>query len=709
MKKSILALSLCAVLSIVAVGAPMIHVAVPVHDFGSVTEGIAVTHTFVVRNTGDEVLEISGVNASCGCTTADLASDSIAPGESVDLEVLVDTAGFGGTISKSIAVISNDPDTPTLNLRVAGQVQEADSHLISASDAHYLLYLLIDLRSVEEYDAYHFLGSVNMSSEVLTEMLIDLPHETFIILYDETGDLAEIAATALRNEGFTFVHTLLGGLNEWVRQYGMKNILGGDEEYDLPSRRAIGTENRTTYQLLANDLNDLFYLYVDVRTVDEYMAGHIMGAVNIPSDELESWIDLLPKGALMIIYDETGSLGDEAALWMIDKDFGNARSMLGGLDEWVRQYGTKYLSAESAKPAVAATTLVFFHEIGCSHCAHADAFLESIRPQYPELEILHYEISEPESLKLLAGLLAAYGVEQDSVPMIFVGDVAWIGGAFFGLYDEPYSVSGRAADATLESAIQVAIGRNATSPLDRIKGTDTSSLAEGLTIPAVIVAAAIDSVNPCTFAVLVLLLGTLIVAERRGKKGLVLKAGLAFTIAIYISYFLLGIGVFTAIQASGIQKPFIIAVSCLAILLGLWNMKDFFAYGKWFTIEVPKRWRPIVKRLTSSVVSVPGAFFVGVLDSLFLLPCSSGPYIAILALLSRTSSRTEGILYLLFYNLIFILPLLIITFAVHFGFTTTARAERWRSERLGKLHLASGILMFLLGAGMLAAVFMGWL
>jgi len=65
-------------------------------------------------------------------------------------------------------------------------------------------------------------------------------------------------------------------------------------------------------------------------------------------------------------------------------------------------------------------------------------------------------------------------------------------------------------------------------------------LAEGLTIPAIIVAAAIDSVNPCTFAVLVLLLGTLIVAERKGKRGLVLKAGLAFTIAIYISYFLLG-------------------------------------------------------------------------------------------------------------------------------------------------------------------------
>lgn len=362
-------------------------------------------------------------------------------------------------------------------------------------------------------------------------------------------------------------------------------------------------------------------------------------------------------------------------------------------------------------PAAAATQLVFFHEIGCSHCAHADEFLTSIHPQYPELEILHYEISEEESLDLLAALLAAYHVEQSSVPMIFIGDVAWIGGTFFGLYDEPYTVSGRASDMALESAIQLAIETNAVSPLARVADTevDATTLAQGLTMSAVIVAAALDSVNPCTFAVLVLLLGTLIVAQRKGRKGLVLKAGLAFTVAIYITYFLLGIGVFTAIQQAGIQRQFMIVVSCLAILLGLWNMKDFFAYGKWFSIEVPTRWRPMVKRLTSSVVSIPGAFLVGVLDSFFLLPCSSGPYVAILALLSKNTSFTSGIWYLLLYNLIFVLPLLAITFAVHFGFTTTARAERWRSASLGKLHLVAGILMFLLGAGMLTAVLKGWM
>jgi len=354
------------------------------------------------------------------------------------------------------------------------------------------------------------------------------------------------------------------------------------------------------------------------------------------------------------------------------------------------------------------TTLIYFYEEGCPHCARIEAFLERIAPGYPGLEVVRYDIHDPESLELLDSLLEAYGVKglSWSTPVIFIGEVADIGGTFYRPGEAPLPMAGRAEELALEEAIQRAIAEDAPSPLTKVEATEGKGLAGKLTIPAVIVAAAADSVNPCTFAVLVLLLGTLLVAGKRGK---VLQAGLAFVSAIYISYFLMGIGIFSAIQAAGVQRPFILSVSGLAILLGLWNMKDYFAYGRWFTIEVPQRWRPTVKRLTSSVASVPGAFAIGVLDSFFLLPCSSGPYIAILALLSKTTTRAQGILYLLFYNLIFILPLVVITFGVHLGFTTTARAERWRSQRLGKLHFISGAVMFLLGAGMIAALELGYI
>jgi len=352
------------------------------------------------------------------------------------------------------------------------------------------------------------------------------------------------------------------------------------------------------------------------------------------------------------------------------------------------------------------TQLVLFYEDGCPHCARIESFLKRIAPDYPQLEIVRHEIHDPDAHDLLDRLLSAYGAKLGSVPIIFIGDVAMVADTFYSPTEPPVSLSGRAAEMRLEQVIAQAIEMDAPSPLTKAEGTSGSGLTRKLTIPAVILAAAADSVNPCTFAVLVLLLGTLLVAGKRGKMW---QAGLAFIAAIYVSYFLMGIGIFSAIQAAGVQRPFILAVSGLAILLGLWNTKDYFAYGKWFTIEVPKRWRPTVKKITGSVVSVPGAFAVGVLDSLFLLPCSSGPYIAILALLSKTTTRSHGIALLLFYNLIFILPLIIITMAVHLGYTTTARAERWRSERLGKLHLISGIIMLLLGAGMIIAVQMGYM
>ena len=347
MKKLILTLSLCVALSTFAVAAPAIYVVLPVYDFGSVLEGIAVAHTFTIKNTGDEVLEISGVSASCGCTATELATTSIEPGESVDLDVLVNTTGFSGTQSKLITVYSNDPETPLLSLRVMGQVLKSSPNNITVSDAYYLLYLLVDLRTVEEYQAHHFFGAVNISIEELTQTLSDLPHETFIILYDNAGDTVADASLVLTNEGFSFVYTLVGGINEWVHQYDLKNILSESEMYTLPPRVEIATTDLPPSELPASGLDQLFYLYIDVRSADEYAAGHIIGSINITFDDLESWSENLPSDILLITYDQTGFIAGQAALWLINNDFSRARSLLGGLDEWIRQYGQDYLLPSS--------------------------------------------------------------------------------------------------------------------------------------------------------------------------------------------------------------------------------------------------------------------------------------------------------------------------------------------------------------------------
>jgi len=83
--------------------------------------------------------------------------------------------------------------------------------------------------------------------------------------------------------------------------------------------------------------------------------------------------------------------------------------------------------------------------------------------------------------------------------------------------------------------------------------------------------------------------------------------------------------------------------------------------------------------------------------------------IVILGLLAKAASRDYAILLLLIYNFIFILPMLIITLAVYFGFTTTQQAEEWRTKKLKTLHLIAGIIILILGILMLTSIYLGWL
>ncbi|MBN1350586.1 hypothetical protein JXJ21_14310 [candidate division KSB1 bacterium] len=341
--------------------------------------------------------------------------------------------------------------------------------------------------------------------------------------------------------------------------------------------------------------------------------------------------------------------------------------------------------------------LLFFHETGCPHCAKIDDFLtKRIAPHY-RVEIRKYEIHEAGNAALMTRLATSCASEEilmQGTPAIFVGDSAFHG-------------SNRAIQRKIEQAVRIAIRANAPSPLTRLTESHAqNSLTPALTLSAVISAAAVDAINPCACAVLVLLLGTILLASKRNRRK-VLGAGFAFTAACYLAYFLMGVGLFKAIQIAGIQRLIYCVVSVLAIFIGLWNLKDAIRRDRWFHLEVPKSWQPTLKKLTSNITSVPGALFIGLLISLFLLPCTSGPYIVIIGMLSSLATRFQAFWLLLLYNAIFVLPFILITLGVGFGFTTTARIEMWRQKQLPKFHYITGIIMFALGLSMLALVFAG--
>ncbi len=228
----------------------------------------------------------------------------------------------------------------------------------------------------------------------------------------------------------------------------------------------------------------------------------------------------------------------------------------------------------------------------------------------------------------------------------------------------------------------------------------------GLTWSTLIGAAAVDSVNPCTLAVQIMLLSAILLAGKRYK---VLTAGFGFTGAIFISYFFMGLGLYTTIQAASLVEGFFYLVIALAFLVGVLSIRAYFDYTPGvLAVEIPTSWRPYLKGLIGRVTSTRGAILIGFICSLFLLPCSSGPYLVILGLLAKTSTRMAAVPLLAIYNLVFVMPMIAITMMVYAGLTTVARAHRWRELYIRKLHLISGILMIGMSFLLTYALYVGW-
>lgn len=338
----------------------------------------------------------------------------------------------------------------------------------------------------------------------------------------------------------------------------------------------------------------------------------------------------------------------------------------------------------------ATTKAYLFYGQGCPHCAQAIQYLESLQESH-NISLKRYEVYHNNtSRSLFEQMSNAYGTSIQGVPTLFIHNKTLVG-------------FGASTKNEIETLIHYCKTNPCEDPKDRLTPSNPSGWARA-TIPAVVSAALVDAINPCAFAVLIILLTTILASKRKKRA---LGAGIAFTLAIYISYFLMGIGLFTAITTAGITHTFFTIVALLAIVLGLFNLKDYLWYGKWFVTEVPRSWRPKLKKLIRGVTSIPGAFLIGFAVSLFLLPCTSGPYIVILGLLAKAATKHYALGLLFLYNAIFVLPMLLITLAVYFGFTNTEQAEQWRTKRLKVLHLIAGIIMLLLGAGMLVSISLG--
>lgn len=124
MKKRLLLLLILLVLPLHLFAAAAVTTEVLEYDFGEVAQGDKVNYTFRFKNSGDELLEISSVSSSCGCTAALLSSKRIAPGDTGEIKATFDSSRFRGPITKTITLNSNASLHPQVQFRLKGLVKE---------------------------------------------------------------------------------------------------------------------------------------------------------------------------------------------------------------------------------------------------------------------------------------------------------------------------------------------------------------------------------------------------------------------------------------------------------------------------------------------------------------------------------------------------------------------------------------------------------
>jgi len=215
------------------------------------------------------------------------------------------------------------------------------------------------------------------------------------------------------------------------------------------------------------------------------------------------------------------------------------------------------------------------------------------------------------------------------------------------------------------------------------------------TLGLVITSAAIDAINPCAIGVLILMVSVILGGGGSTKR--LLGLGGAYVAAIFTVYLLAGLGLvyFLSEIPIVIAEYLSIAVGLLVIFAGLLEIKDYFWYGKGFSLQIPHYFAKKIQEYSTSKTTVVGVMLLGAFVAAVELPCTGAPYLAIITVLRINFDLTAFGLMVL-YNIIFISPLLVILGMVAGG-SKISSVQKWKEDSKGGMRLAIGLLLVSLG------------
>ncbi|WP_020507795.1 glutaredoxin family protein [Lamprocystis purpurea] len=346
----------------------------------------------------------------------------------------------------------------------------------------------------------------------------------------------------------------------------------------------------------------------------------------------------------------------------------------------------------------------------CPHCREALPFLAQLRDQEPWIEVRDFEINKSrENTQRYVEMAQALGEDARSVPAFFVcgqmltgyDNAQGMGARILGLARFCRQATGAEAAAGEGAA---AVAGDAPAPTIEVPFIGTLD-AGSLSLPLfTLVIAGLDAFNPCAFFVLLFLLSLLVHARSRARMLLIGGTFVLFSGLVYFLFMAAWLNLFLVVGGAPVVTTIAGAV---ALVIGGLNVKDYFWFKQGPSLSIPEGAKPgLFKRMRTLVTAdrlgtmLIGTVVLALAANSYELLCTAGfpmVFTRVLTLNDLTPAAHYG--YLVFYNLIYILPLLTIVLV----FTYTLGTRKLTEQQGRILKLLSGFMMLGLGLVMLIA------
>lgn len=303
---------------------------------------------------------------------------------------------------------------------------------------------------------------------------------------------------------------------------------------------------------------------------------------------------------------------------------------------------------------------LYFYSESCSLCEEVDEYFSS-QGFYDKYEIKKIEVSGSYNLNYLNEFFDVFGVNEEKRgwPAVVLGDEMLIGSQSIIEKFQEKMEKGGDYDYPIPLEIQKAVGKNRD-----LTERNTPGISSLVSFSMLFSASLIDSVSPCSFAVIIMLLSFVFFVNDR-KKSFFL--GIFFILGCSVTYFLIGFGFFrNSLDFLPFSKIISISMGIISLLISVFIARKVLRLKKTFMGGVISFLEEKMQVFFGAILNPLGSFLLGLASVLFLLPCASRPYLATARIFSLENNLVQSFISLVLYNLIFLFPMFII-FLVIFG------------------------------------------